>query len=346
MALTIENTINLTEYGGNKSPLYVKQLSIIHESEDGELVQYYINPGSHEPGDKNTHAIGVYDEATESYSYSDYDEVEWGNEKHRVTSAMVDRLGVKAFPGMGAFAFYKLAHRKITRIVIPENRAREDNAPPVLAAVENAGHTVTFTITPPVSPEYECYRIVMSCGIYSEDYITYEPVFTAPQPEISGEYRCYAIGYGEEGRLYSRESNEIVLDLIGKSSEFVRPYYTTAEINTLLNRVNELERKTSEHTIESDVPANAVFTDTVYDDTRIKSQIRANLNNIRLIMDALFNQDVHWLVDSNGNQIVDSNGYPVYTAEYTSKLTAIISAIAELQSRKYLYWDEPQEDET
>lgn len=41
MALTIENTIDLTACAGNPAPKVVSQLSIIHESSDGELVQYY-----------------------------------------------------------------------------------------------------------------------------------------------------------------------------------------------------------------------------------------------------------------------------------------------------------------
>ena len=68
MALTIENTIDLTAYAGNPAPKVVSQLSIIHESSDGELVQYYIQPRNQTQGDKNTYAIGVFDKETRSYS--------------------------------------------------------------------------------------------------------------------------------------------------------------------------------------------------------------------------------------------------------------------------------------
>ena len=40
MALDIEKVIDLTAYAGNPAPKVVSQLSIIHESSDGELVQY------------------------------------------------------------------------------------------------------------------------------------------------------------------------------------------------------------------------------------------------------------------------------------------------------------------
>ena len=75
MALDIEKVIDLTAYAGNPAPKVVSQLSIIHESSDGELVQYYIESVNHSQGDKKTYAIGVYDRESQSYSYNDYDEV-------------------------------------------------------------------------------------------------------------------------------------------------------------------------------------------------------------------------------------------------------------------------------
>lgn len=68
MALTFDKTINLTAYDKNPSPKFVRQLSIIHEATDGELVQYYVLPSSMTEEDKNTHAIGIYDEENKSWS--------------------------------------------------------------------------------------------------------------------------------------------------------------------------------------------------------------------------------------------------------------------------------------
>jgi hypothetical protein len=111
------------------------------------------------------------------------------------------------------------------------------------------------------------------------------------------------------------------------------------------NGIVDDAEKVNGHSVYKDVPSDAVFTDTVYDDTTIRGQVRANMNNIELLMNALFNQNTHWLIDSDGNQIIDSNGYPIYTAQYTSKLDELVQAITELQSRKYLYWGEPQQEE-
>lgn len=237
MALTIEKTIDLTAYGNNPEPKVVSQLSIIHEASDGELVQYYIDPENETEGDKNTYAIGVYDKESQTYSYNDYDEVTWNSPAQRVCGNRIERLGVKAFPDIGAIAFYKLKYRNISRIVAPVNKKNTKKTEPTLAAVVNTDGTVTFTVTPPEEPEYACYRIVMQNGDYEEDHITYDLTFTADKPKITGIYKCFAIGYGKEGQLLSKDSNVITLTLQGKTDSFVRPYYSKAEIDALIKEI-------------------------------------------------------------------------------------------------------------
>jgi len=114
--------------------------------------------------------------------------------------------------------------------------------------------------------------------------------------------------------------------------------------DTNKNGVVDNAEKVNNHSVYKDVPSDAVFTDTVYDDTMIKSQVRANMNNIDLLMNALFNTEKYWLVDSNGHQIIDSNGYPIYSAKYTSKIAELTALIQELKSRKYVYSDGTYED--
>lgn len=248
MALTIENIIDLTAYADNPAPKLVSQLSIIHESSDGELVQYYIHPGNYTQGDKNTYAIGVFDKGTRSYSYAEYSEVVWNEPGQRICGNRIERLGVKAFPAVGSIAFYKLMHRKITRIVAPVNRKKAKNEAPTLEATVNADGSVTFTITPPEKPEYSCYRIVMEYDIYSEEYVTYDLELTVPAPGISGEYKCRAIGYGDEGQMLSKDSNVITLALIGQSDSFERPYYSKAEMSAMARASEQRYEQLSEYT--------------------------------------------------------------------------------------------------
>lgn len=249
MALTIERTIDLTDYPGNPDPRVVEQLSIIHESADGELVQYYIKPGNQTQGDKNTYAIGVFDEDSRTYSYHDYPDLEWNRAGQRICGNRIERLGVKAFPGVGAIAFYKLTHRKISRIIAPVNNRNKRLGPPSLAARVNSNGTITFTITPPEEPEYSCYRIIMQKEDYMEEHITYDLKVTVEAPRISGEYSCFAVGYGKEGQLYSKDSNVVNLSLTGQAETFQRPYYMKSEIasrriiRSLEERIEALEER-------------------------------------------------------------------------------------------------------
>ena len=237
MALVIEKTIDLTAYGDNPEPKVVSQLSIIHEASDGELVQYYIDPENETEGDKNTYAIGVYDKDTQTYSYNDYDEVIWNDPDQRICGNRIERLGVKAFPDIGAIAFYRIKYRNITRIVAPVNKKNTKKTAPELEAQINTDGSVVFTITPPEEPTYACYRVVMQNGIYEEDHITYDLVCTADKPKITGIYKCFAIGYGKEGQLLSKDSNVITLTLKGKADSFVRPYYSKAEIDDMIQKI-------------------------------------------------------------------------------------------------------------
>ena len=83
--------------------------------------------------------------------------------------------------------------------------------------------------------------------------------------------------------------------------------------------------------VNKDVPADALFTDTVYDDTYVRGRVQANANNITLIMETLFDSDVHYLMDSSGQYILESRGNKIITARYRSKLAEIQAAIYELQ---------------
>ena len=246
MALTIEKMIDLTDYAHNPEPKVVSQLSIIHESADGELVQYYIDPNNKTEGDKATFAIGVYDKDTQTYSYHDYDEVIWNKPKKRTPSQKIDRLVLKAFPNVGAMASYKLAYRNISRIIVPVNHRATKYEAPTLKAVINADNTVTFTFTPPKNITYQCYRVILSMGIRPLDYVSYETTLTIPQVLCTGTYDIYCIGYVNEGEITSFESNIITLSLTGIYSEWpnVSPgaeRYSKAEIDTLTKVDTELD---------------------------------------------------------------------------------------------------------
>lgn len=227
MALIFEGNIELSTFPDNPDPRLVDQLSIIHEAADGELVQYYIDRTTSTEGDKNTYAIGVpvQDEYgnIDHYAYVNYPDVIWNAPKARITRQKIDRLGVKAFPGIGAIAFYKLAYRNLSQIVAPVNynKARQ-KAPTLQAEISSDQYSVTFTVSNPIDPQthedtvsYIAFRICLVLDYHQLEYITYEKTLTVTNLPISANYLCYAIGYINEGEICSYESNSIVLNLKG-----------------------------------------------------------------------------------------------------------------------------------
>lgn len=54
----------------------------------------------------------------------------------------------------------------------------------------------------------------------------------------------------------------------------------TSNISLVTGRVSRIETNIGDHTIKSDVPENAVFTDTVYDDSEVKEDIEQNKTDI------------------------------------------------------------------
>lgn len=118
------------------------------------------------------------------------------------------------------------------------------------------------------------------------------------------------------------------------------------------NGVVDDAEKVNGHNVYKDVPADAKFTDTVYDDTLIRDRVTYLMNNNELIMNTLFTADLNYLMDSQDNIIVDADGYPIYTARYYSALDELRRNIAELQeiveflrTRNYIVWADPPEPE-
>lgn len=226
MALNIEKTIDLTSYDGNSNPKIVNQLSLIHEAEEGELVQYYIDQTSKTEGDKNSHAIGILvkpEQQSAYYEYKNYDEIQWSLPKSRITRQRIDRLGVKAFPDVGAIAFYKLMYRNRCKILAPVNpKWAQDRvtAPQIRAVLGEGSRSVTFTIIDPDDENihFSCYRINMVLDYHQLEYITYEKEVTIDSVPVDGLYSCYCIGYVNEGEICSKDSNVLELQMVGQYS--------------------------------------------------------------------------------------------------------------------------------
>lgn len=252
MSLVFETTINLTQDTHNSPPPLVEQLSIIHEARDGELVQYYINTSTKAEGDKNTYGVGipVYNEYNQidHYDYIEYTDAYWAPEASRITKQSIDRLGTKAFPNIGAIAFYKLAYRNISRILAPVNYISERSQAPTLTYnISQDARSITVTLADPIDPytgkpsvEYAAFRVILAIGEHSVERVTYEKTITISNLPVTGDYLLYAIGYINEGEICSHNTVEQTVHLIGPYASW--PIITPGNhANTTYTIARELE---------------------------------------------------------------------------------------------------------
>lgn len=110
------------------------------------------------------------------------------------------------------------------------------------------------------------------------------------------------------------------------------------------NGIVDNAEKVNDHSVYADVPADAKFTDTIYDDTLISGRVKANQNNIDMLISALFHSEERYLIDSEGYILTDSHGFPLYSAKYISMLAELQAAVSELTARRFVYSDGSYDD--
>lgn len=77
--------------------------------------------------------------------------------------------------------------------------------------------------------------------------------------------------------------------------------------DTNQNGIVDNAEKVNNHTVEKDVPSNAVFTDTIYDDTNIKELIKTNQKNIETNANNI--TKVEEKIPTNVSQLTNDKGY-------------------------------------
>ncbi len=232
MQLTFEEAIDLTSSENNPEPKNVNQLSIVHESQKGDITQYYITKESNQAGDKESTALSIYHAKNKTtpayYTYNTYNSLVWKTKGgSRLTRQRITHLGLKAFPNVGAIAFYKLAYRKLSKIVAPVNYVTKKHKGPILSA-EVLPTSIQFSITPPSSENtatedlitYTCYRVNMQWNQFTLEYVSYDQVFRVPIPETTGTYSCWCFGYTDDGNVISEDSNTVDIYIQGTRTDW------------------------------------------------------------------------------------------------------------------------------
>ena len=134
---------------------------------------------------------------------------------------------------------------------------------------------------------------------------------------VKDESATGADKYFEYQRIGNEESSSF--QMTGDTSTNLSDYAKTADIPTTLPANGGNADTVNNHTIEADVPENAVFTDTIYDDTEVKGSIdelSRNLDTLEFGEIAggknLFNKETAHI----GKVILFSSGEMITNADY------------------------------
>ena len=223
MALKFEHIIDIA--ANSISPADVHQTYIINEVK-GDIVDYYRKD---------------FNAAEKSQIYAnepiDYSNINLNHHSERLAKGKVSRIGVRSFPSIGGYGFYKDKNTGLSTIVCPINPIIIRHKAPTLR-FSYSGSRCHFEIEPPPGSNYECYRIVFSNGDFSEEYITYETTYDCDAPGVLGTYEVYCIGYVEKEQEVSSKSNKFSYTVTSGKESFAPDnsisYYTKEQIQAII----------------------------------------------------------------------------------------------------------------
>ena len=232
MALKFEHIIDIA--ANSISPADVHQTYIINEVK-GDIVDYYRKD---------------FNAAEKSQIYADesidYSNINLNHHTERLAKRTVSRIGVRSFPSIGGYGFYKDKNTGLSTIVCPINTLTIKDKAPTLK-FSYSGSRCHFEIKPPLGSNYECYRIVFSNGDFSEEYITYETTYDCDAPGVVGTYEVYCIGYVEKEQKVSSKSNKFSYTVTSGSTApgptGKESYYSKYQIDEMFNNLGEVYTK-------------------------------------------------------------------------------------------------------
>lgn len=158
------------------------KIQVGHEP-DGELVQYFLNS-----------------DRVRNSSYKvvlgNYSAVSFSAIPNRIPSRNYVRFGIKTFPKIGAYGWFRSKYENITHMLVPLRNIPTKYTPPTFSFTQTT--TVNIVIVPPSTVTYECYRIIFRDAYYSFEVITYDTTVSVEKPR-NGTYELYIIGYRSTG---------------------------------------------------------------------------------------------------------------------------------------------------
>lgn len=110
------------------------------------------------------------------------------------TAQEILSYGIRSFPYLGPYAFWREKYSDNTHIVIPLYNEDVGRLPTVV--FESVAGGIKYTITPPQDSKYYCYKLHFRQGHFSREYVTYE---------LEGAVELATGGYFSSCRGYSRD---------------------------------------------------------------------------------------------------------------------------------------------
>ena len=103
-------------------------------------------------------------------------------------------------------------------------------------------------------------------------------------------------------------------------------YAKTTDIPTTLPANGGNSDTVNNHTVKSDVPENAVFTDTIYDDTEVKGSIE-EINSNLLGFDTIISSSTQTIKEENGSYAVNLGYFPRSNGKKTYKYYSLYISV-------------------
>ena len=198
----------------------------------------------------------------------------------KLTDATLTEEGV---PAEAKTVGTKLEEQSTSLTAVKEGLTKKANISDIPTKVSELQNDSNYQTDTDVTTALTTYATKTYVGeqISSADHLKREIVTEIPSPETADKNTIYMLKI-ESAMGEDKYKEYLLIDgtvqCIGDTSVDLTDYAKKTEIPTELPANGGNSATVNGHTVKSDVPENAVFTDTVYDDTEVKEEI-ANINS-------------------------------------------------------------------
>lgn len=228
MPIKIAKTINLSDAAIACEPLVVQTPYMANEP-DGALSDFYLAKGR--TMDKHSSFVQNYDAAR------------FNENKRSLTTRMVERIGIKAFPSIGSYGFFKYKYENRSILLAPIYTIKRKFAGPTIV-VTHTPDGLKIVLTSPKDITYECFKIILRNGAFAFEHVTYEKEVLIPYPDVKGFYDVYAVGYLNEGAYCSFDSEVYTYQQSSGRPDFKpvadEAYYSKEQIDAMIGDIGKL----------------------------------------------------------------------------------------------------------